>query len=214
MLTSGVNRRYVTGFTGSSGYVLITANRAILLTDFRYMSQAADEVAYFEIIQHTKLDALQLVHDLLLESGVNKVGFEQNEVSYGSYLQLSRELNEIELVPTEHLVENLRMVKDEAELAIMQEAADLADRTFSHVLAMLEPGLTEKNISCEIEMFIRQNGGSSTSFETIVASGERSALPHGHATDRMLQLNEFVKMDFGAYYKGYLFRYYTNRHIR
>ncbi|MNI41830.1 putative peptidase [compost metagenome] len=95
------------------------------------------------------------------------------------------------------------MIKDARELQIMQEAADLADLTFSYILTKLRPGVSEHEIALEIEMFIRQNGGTSTSFESIVASGERSALPHGKASERILQTNEFVKLDFGAYYKGY-----------
>ena len=85
----------------------------------------------------------------------------------------------------------------------MQAAADLADRTFSYILGLLKPGVSENEIALEIEMFVRRNGAASTSFTTIVASGERSALPHGVASDRLLGSNEFVKMDFGAYYKGY-----------
>jgi Xaa-Pro aminopeptidase len=106
-------------------------------------------------------------------------------------------------VPVNSIVEDLRMYKDEHEIQIMQEAADLADLTFSHMLTYLRPGLTEREVALEIEFFIRKNGGTSTSFNSIIASGERSALPHGVASDRVIGNNEFVKMDFGAYYKGY-----------
>jgi Xaa-Pro aminopeptidase len=95
------------------------------------------------------------------------------------------------------------MVKDDAELHVMQEAAKLADDTFEHMIHFVKPGMTEKEVALEIEFFMRRHGATSSSFETIVASGERSALPHGIASDRVIGRDEFVKLDFGAYYKGY-----------
>ena len=202
LITNAYNRQYMTGFTGTSGYVLITLDRAIFLTDFRYMTQAAQQCPLYEVIEHQP-KAVLTVLELLQKMGIQKVGFEQNDLSYGSYLGYTVDLSGIELVGTSNLVEKLRYVKDEHELQIMQEAADLADQTFTYILTRLKPGVTEKQIALDIEVFIRQNGGTSTSFETIVASGERSALPHGKASDRVIQGNEFVKLDFGAYYKGY-----------
>ncbi|MFC5447944.1 M24 family metallopeptidase [Paenibacillus aestuarii] len=202
LITNAYNRTYVSGFTGSSGYILITWDRALLLTDFRYMTQAPQQARLFEVVEH-KPKAIETVKDLLQQQGIKKVGFEQADVTYGDYVNFQAGLEGIELVPTSRIVEQIRIVKDEAELQVMQEAADLADQTFSHILSFLKPGAVEKEIALEIEMFIRKNGGTSTSFETIVASGERSALPHGKASDRVLQGNEFVKLDFGAYYKGY-----------
>jgi Xaa-Pro aminopeptidase len=202
LITNAYNRTYVSGFTGSSGYVLITLERAILLTDFRYMTQAPQQAKLFEVVEH-KANVMEAVKELLNQQGITQLGFEQGDVSYGDFLSYQAALPGIELLPTAKLVEGIRMVKDDAELEIMQEAADLADQTFSHILSYIKPGVKELDIALEIEMFIRKNGGTSTSFETIVASGERSALPHGKASDRVLQINEFVKLDFGAYYKGY-----------
>ncbi|MEW9699149.1 M24 family metallopeptidase [Paenibacillus sp. SI8] len=202
LITNAYNRTYVSGFTGSSGYVLITLDRAILITDFRYMTQAPQQAKHFEIVEH-KAKAIDTVKELLQHQGIAKLGFEQADVSYGDFLSYQEGLPGIELLPTSRIVEQIRIIKDEAELQILQEAADLADQTFSHILSFLKPGAVEKDIALEIEMFIRKNGGTSTSFETIVASGERSALPHGKAIDCVLQGNEFVKLDFGAYYKGY-----------
>ncbi|MGG1515272.1 Xaa-Pro peptidase family protein [Paenibacillus oryzisoli] len=202
LITNAYNRTYVTGFTGSSGYVLITGERAILLTDFRYMTQAPQQAKLFEVVEH-KPKVIESVLELLQKQGITKLGFEQADVTYGDFLGYQQGLPGVEFVPTSRLVEQIRMVKDDAELQVMQEAADLADQTFSHILNFIKPGVKELDIALEIEMFIRKNGGTSTSFETIVASGERSALPHGKASDRVLQGNEFVKLDFGAYYKGY-----------
>ncbi|MDU0199829.1 MULTISPECIES: Xaa-Pro peptidase family protein [Paenibacillus] len=202
LITNAYNRTYVSGFTGSSGYVLITLDRAILLTDFRYMTQAPQQAKLFEVVEH-QAKVMETVKGLLNQQGITQLGFEQGDVSYGDFLSYQAALPGIELLPTAKLVEGIRMVKDDVELQVMQEAADLADQTFSHILSYIKPGVKELDIALEIEMFIRKNGGTSTSFETIVASGERSALPHGKASDRVLQINEFVKLDFGAYYKGY-----------
>ncbi|WP_317891248.1 M24 family metallopeptidase [Paenibacillus oceani] len=201
-VTGSHNRHYLSGFTGSSGYLLITADKAYLLTDFRYMTQAADQAKGFEIVEHAPKVG-ETVRQLLDSLRIQEVGFEQQHVTYASYTVYAADLGPIKLVPAEPLVELLRMVKDQSELAVMQEAAELADKTFEHVLTTLKPGITENDVALTIEFYMRQHGAASVSFETIVASGERSALPHGKASGRVLRSGEFVKMDFGAYYKGY-----------
>lgn len=203
LVTSSFNRRYLTGFTGTSGFALITYDRAILFTDFRYTTQAAEQAPHFEIFEHQP-KPLRSVAETLESLHIGELAFEQDDVSYGSFLQYSKDLGgAIRLVATAQLVENLRMIKDDEELRIMREAAVLADRTFSHILTFLKPGVSEREIAFEIEMFMRKNGAASSSFDTIVASGERSALPHGVAGERVLQAEEFVKLDFGAFYQGY-----------
>ncbi|MEY9092919.1 M24 family metallopeptidase [Paenibacillus sp. RC84] len=202
LVTNAINRRYLTGFTGSAGIVLVTGGRAVLITDFRYMEQAPKEAAGYEVIDH-KGKIGRTILDILGKESIKQLGFEENDLTYSAYSGYTGDLQGVELIPTGGIVEKLRIVKDESELQIMQEAADLADRTFSYILTRLRTGVTEKQIALEMEIFIRENGGTSSSFDTIVASGERSALPHGVASDRVLQPNEFVKLDFGALYKGY-----------
>lgn len=202
LLTSPHNRRYMTGFTGSAGFVLVTADRAYFLTDFRYVTQATEQAPLFEVVQHgTK--PMETVATLLKKLGMNRLGFEQNDLSYGIHASYAADLAGIEFVPTSLVVEKIRMYKDEEELQIIQEAADLADRTFSHITGFIKPGVTEQELALEMEFFMRKNGATATSFETIVASGERSALPHGVASERAIKGNEFIKFDFGALYKGY-----------
>ncbi|MCI3920166.1 Xaa-Pro peptidase family protein [Paenibacillus sp. TRM 82003] len=203
LIASPVNRKYITGFTGTAGYVVATADNAWLFTDFRYVSQATEQAAGFEIVEHGT-SALASILETLKAAGVSKLGFEQQHVSYGAYLQYAKELGEaVTLVPTDGLVERLRRVKDEDELAVMRKAVAIADAAFEHILTVLKPGLSEKEVALEIEWFMRKQGASGTSFDMIVASGERSALPHGVASDRLIGNNEFVKMDFGALYQGY-----------
>ncbi|MEF2964469.1 Xaa-Pro peptidase family protein [Paenibacillus sp. M1] len=201
-ITGDVNRRYLTGFTGSSGYVLITQNKAILLTDFRYMTQAAEQAAGFEIVEHGP-SVTESLKSLLAAEGITSLGFEEENVVFSTYRAYERDLQPCRLVPVSGLVEGLRMFKDEGELALMKEAADLADRTFLHMLDILKPGVSEWDMALELETFMRKNGASGPSFETIIASGERSAMPHGVASSRILQQGDFVTMDFGALLNGY-----------
>ncbi|MBH5318079.1 aminopeptidase P family protein [Paenibacillus sp. GSMTC-2017] len=202
LIGSPYNRRYISGFTGSSGYVLITSQKSYLLTDFRYRIQAAQQVEGFEIVEHGT-NPLNDVHELLAQSGISKLGFEQDHVNYGEFVQWTKTLGSIELKPVAGFVEKLRMIKDDSELQVMQEAADLADRTFTYILGLIRSGMKETDVALEMEVFMRSNGATSSSFDTIVASGERSALPHGVASDRVIGVDEFIKLDFGAYYNGY-----------
>jgi len=202
LVTNRLNVRYLTGFSGSSGVALISADRAAFITDFRYTEQAAQETKGYEIVKHGP-DVNATVAELLREWNAEALLFEEQDVTYATYLKMEEALRPAKLLRSEGIVEKLRMTKDENELAVLQEAADLADKTFDHILAYLKPGVTERSIALEMEFFMRSHGAKSSSFDTIVASGERSALPHGVASDRVIGKNEFVTLDFGAYYKGY-----------
>lgn len=202
LITGEVNRRYLTGFTGSSGYVLITMQKAWLLTDFRYLTQAAEQAPGYEIVDHGA-SVTGTLKALLAQEKIDRLGFEEDHIVFATYRTYERELNPVALVPLSGLVEELRMFKDSGELALMKDAADLADRTFLHMLDVLKPGVSEWDAALELETFMRKNGATGTSFDTIMASGERSALPHGRASERIMQNNELVTMDFGAIMNGY-----------
>ncbi|WP_028610424.1 M24 family metallopeptidase [Paenibacillus harenae] len=202
LVGSGHNRRYLSGFTGSSGMVLITPSESYLLTDFRYRTQAPKQAAGFQIVEHGP-SPIDNVRELLEQNKLAKLAFEQDHVVYGEFASWTKALPGISLEPASGLIERLRMIKEESELQIMQEAADLADATFQHILKLIRTGVRETDIALEMEVYMRSHGAISSSFDTIVASGERSALPHGVASDRLIGTNEFVKLDFGAYYKGY-----------
>ncbi|MEC0168965.1 Xaa-Pro peptidase family protein [Paenibacillus graminis] len=201
LITSGINRRYLSGFTGSSGYVLVTGDDSYLLTDFRYMTQAAEQVTGLKVVQHGP-KFIDTVRELLQGANV-RIGFEQDDVTFSAYSAYAAALQPAVLVPVSKAVENLRAFKDEGELAVMQRAADLADATFSHILNVIKPGMTERDVDLEMEFYMRTHGATSSSFDTIVASGERSAMPHGVASSKVIQNNEFVTFDFGALLDGY-----------
>lgn len=202
LVTSPINRRYMTGFTGSAGYVLITLEQAYLLTDFRYMTQAPQQAAGYTVVEHAA-KPMSTVKELLDKEGIKSLGFEQDLVTFSTYGVYSEQLKPVSLVPVSGLVEKLRIYKDENEIAIMQRAADLADSTFSHILNVIKPGMTEREVDLEMEFFMRKNGATSSSFDTIVASGERSAMPHGVASNKVIETSDFVTFDFGALLDGY-----------
>lgn len=202
LVTNSINRRYLSGFTGSAGVLLIAQGHAALITDFRYREQAPQQAQGFEIVEHGKVMNATIA-DVLRQWGVKSLLFEDGDMTFASYRALEKAVDFASLQPAGALVEQLRMVKDDSEIAIMQEAADLADRAFTHILGFIKPGVKESQIALELEVFMRSQGATSSSFDTIVASGERSALPHGVASEKVIGRDEFVKLDFGAYYKGY-----------
>jgi Xaa-Pro aminopeptidase len=202
LVTNPYNRQYMSGFTGSAGYLVISMDDAVLFTDFRYRTQAPEQVVGFDVIEHG-LTPIDTIYTWLNDHRITRLGFEEDTVVYGQFTSIQQSLSGIILKPTSSLIEKLRMVKDDAEISIMTEAALLADRTFEYIVQRIKPGITERQIARDIEFFMRSQGATSSSFDTIVASGERSALPHGVASDRIIQNNEFVKLDFGAYFKDY-----------
>lgn len=202
LITHPANRAYMSGFTGSSGALLITADAAVLLSDFRYRTQAPQQAPGYTFAEHGQKLA-DTLRETLAQLRVNRLFFEAHDMHYETYANYKEALDGVTLAPAGKWVEELRMVKDESELAVMREAAELADRTFVHIAGLLKPGMKECDVALEIEFFMRHHGATSSSFDTIVASGERSALPHGVASGRELRAGEFVKLDFGAYYKGY-----------
>lgn len=202
LITSPYNRRYMTNFTGSAGVVLISENKAQFITDFRYVEQATKQADGFEVIQHKGL-----IHDEIAKQidilGIKKLGFEQDYVNFSAYKLYEKTFN-AELVPVSGLIENLRLIKTDSEIKILKEAADIADAAFKHILDYIKPGCTELEVSNELEFFMRRAGATSSSFNTIVASGTRSALPHGVATDKVIEKGDFVTLDYGALHKGYV----------
>lgn len=204
LVTSASNRFYLSGFKGSSGVLLITKEEAILVTDFRYKTQAAEQAKDYRVVMHTA-PIPEEVAKLTKELSIQKLGFEQDHVTYSSYRTYEGQLHsqETELVPVTGLVEKLRLIKDESEIKIVKDAASIADAAFSHIIEYIRPGLTEREVSNELEFFMRKNGAVSSSFDIIVASGYRSTLPHGVASDKKIETGELVTLDFGAYYKGY-----------
>ncbi|REJ10550.1 M24 family metallopeptidase [Halobacillus trueperi] len=201
LIMSPKNRRYISGFAGSSGALIVTRDDAVLITDFRYTEQAAEQAKEFEILEH-KTPMPKTVAEKVKELGLKRIGFEKDHVTYTLFEQYDEAL-EAELVPTSGLVEKLRLIKTDEEISILKDAVKIADDAFEHILGYIKPGVKEIDVSNELEFFMRKQGATSSSFDIIVASGYRSALPHGVASDKEIQSGELVTLDFGALYKGY-----------
>ncbi|ELK46250.1 Xaa-Pro peptidase family protein [Halobacillus sp. ACCC02827] len=201
LVMSEMNRRYLSGFTGSSGALLITAQESVLVTDFRYTEQAGNEAPDFRIVEHKK-PLHEAVAELSQQLNLHKIAFEKDYVTYSQYEQYKQALS-AELVPTSGLIEKLRLIKTDEEISILKDAVKIADDAFEHILNYIKPGVKEIDVSNELEFFMRKQGAASSSFDIIVASGYRSALPHGAASEKTIQSGELVTLDFGAVYKGY-----------
>ncbi|MDQ7842925.1 MAG: Xaa-Pro peptidase family protein [Armatimonadota bacterium] len=202
LIQKAENRRHLTGFTGSAGVVLVTPREALLLVDFRYVEQAGVEASGFEVIKADRQFIDTLV-EVVAARGLRRIGFESDGLTYKQYDDFSRRLAPASLVPIDG-VDRLRWVKDREEIERITRAVEIADRAFAHIRGMLRPGAVERDLAIEMEFFMRRQGAEKEAFETIVASGPRSALPHGRASDRALGAGEFVTLDFGAMVDGYV----------
>ncbi|HWL13881.1 MAG TPA: Xaa-Pro peptidase family protein [Ureibacillus sp.] len=202
LITNDFNRRYMTGFTGSAGVAIVSKDDAVFVTDFRYTEQAKKQIQNFRIVQHDG-NLFKEVANLAGKMGIKTLGFEKDTMTYAMY-ETYKSLISAELVPVSGLIEKIRLIKTEQEINIIKVACEIADNAFSHILKFIKPGLTELEVSNELEFFMRKQGATASSFDTIVASGVRSALPHGVATDKVIEKGDFVTLDFGALYNGYI----------
>ena len=200
--------RYLSGFTGSSAALAVTRRSVRLFTDGRYAEQAAAEVKAAQVEIVSGAPAVAAVQWLAAQHGVEFAGFDPNRTTVAELgrwrdalpARLRRRFLTELAVP---LVENLRVVKDEDELALMREAALMGCRLFGHILGFVKPGMAETEVAAELEYKARMLGAEGMSFETIVASGTRSALPHGRATGAQLPRRGFLTLDFGIIHGGY-----------
>jgi Xaa-Pro aminopeptidase len=203
--------RYLCGFTGSSAALAVTRRAARMFTDGRYTAQAAEEVqgAKVEIVPSAAaVVAVQwLAVQVAVEDGAASVGFDSAHTSVAELERfkaaLPARLRRKLLTPVKSMVEPLRWLKDDGELTIMAEAAKLGDSLFEHLLGFIRPGLTETVVAAELEYQARVRGAEGMSFESIVAAGARSALPHGRASQARLPRRGLLTLDFGVILKGY-----------
>jgi Xaa-Pro aminopeptidase len=206
LLSQPENIRYLSRFTGSSGWLLISRRNAILVLDFLYVEQAKEESPGFEIIQ-IKQELHDWLPSLVSDLGWHKLGFEANLISYDGYHKLSEAIKtkqiNLELIPTTGIVEQFRSIKEPEELRFITKAVELADAAFEQAKMLIHPGITEKEIAWEIEKILRQEGSEGIPFEIIVASGPNSALPHARPTEKTICSGEPVLIDMGARISGY-----------
>jgi len=202
LITQPENRRYLSGFTGSAGVLLISQDQAILATDFRYYEQVERQAPGFHLAK-IKDKFESLLPELVHEVGAKRVGFESTHLTVDRYQEWQKIAEDFELVPTKGLVEEIRTVKDEDELDKIRRAIALTDEAFAHIVSFIEPGMTEKEVAWEIEVFMRTHGAEKLAFDLIVGSGPNGAMPHATISERVIRAGEPIVMDMGAMVDGY-----------
>lgn len=202
LITSLVNVRYLSGFTGSNGALLLTrSGEAAFATDGRYVTQAADEIDEIPVVE-TRALGPALVDEASRRS-VRRLGIEADQVTVAQQERLSAVIDAPDLVACPPIVEPLRACKDDGELAALAQACAITDAAYAAVIPTLRPGVTERDVAWSLESAMHEHGAEAPAFESIVAFGEHSAVPHHRPTDRPLRPGDFVKLDFGARYAGY-----------
>jgi len=206
------NRRYLTGFSGSTGYAAVSATQAVLAVDSRYSAQARREAEPrgFTIFD-TKGAQAACFPEFVAAAGLGgkRLGLSRSDLSYGDFLTLQEAVERMPaadrpaLVPAPPLIERLRSRKDAEELALLEEAIAIAERAFIDVTATLEPGVTERDFAAALDAAVKRHGARGLSFEPIVAGGERGAMPHADLSDRPFGSGEPIIVDWGAELSGY-----------
>jgi Xaa-Pro aminopeptidase len=196
------NIRYLCGFTGSDGALVITQKKSFFLTDSRYWTQADEEVKSAQIIHYKK--KMEGIFSLLLDLKLREIGFESAFLPFSAYQFLTERFSsEARLLPLEDELKNLRAVKDAQELTLMRRAIDISSNAFSQVTEMLKEGVVEREVALEMESLMKGSGADAIGFDIIIASGKRSALPHGKAGGKRIEKGDFVLVDFGSGFQGY-----------
>lgn len=200
LVTKIPNVTYFSGFRGDSSALFIGKNFRKLITDGRYVEQAAAQAKNFTLVEQTEGLYKKIAEEIKI-SGYKKIGVEGLVMTVAEHSYLKKELADVEFKSVE--LDTLRQVKDAAEIENIRSACKIADDAFEKILSVIKPGVREVEVAAQLEYFMRRLGSESAAFTTIVASGWRSSLPHGTATDKKISAGELVTMDFGAIYNGY-----------
>jgi len=207
LVSAASNRRYLSGFTGSAGFLLISQTEAILATDFRYTEQARAQAPDFRIVRIK--GELDWFPGTVSEIGVKAIGFESDDLAVTGYRHLvhvGRKLapkSRPRLIETRGIVESLRALKDEGEMRLIEEAARFADAAIERARSVVQPNMTERQLAWELERFLREKGSEALPFEIIVASGPNGARPHARPSERVIGEGEPVVIDLCARIDGY-----------
>lgn len=195
------NIRYLSGFTGSDGALLLSRTGQWLLCDSRYTTQAHQEALLCRIVEYSVKS--EGIARLVADEGWKRLAFDAEQTSVAVHRTLVAVTEGVELIPIAAELDELRGVKSAGELAAIEESCALASASLEQLLPMIRPGVTERSLALELEIIMKRSGADEKAFDFIVASGERGALPHGHPTERAISAGELVTIDFGARLHGY-----------
>lgn len=204
LITDLVNLRYFTGFTGTTGIALATKKGKYFFVDFRYVAQANEEVIPngFEVVVIER-PAENKISEILKDENIVKLGIEDRNITLSAYNGYVEKFKNVEFISLGDNFTRIRMVKTETEIENIKKAADIADKAFAKILPLIKEGAVENDIKTELEYEMKKLGAEGPSFDTIIASNYRSAMPHGVASEKKIGRDGFVKFDFGCFYKGY-----------
>lgn len=204
LIISSENRRYFTGFSSSDGYLLVSAEKAVFITDSRYIEAAKNTVAECEVVlQGTEISQ---IYDTFAEMNVHSVGIEASRMTVSDLSRFQSVLQNSEIDFSRELdgiINSLRMVKTADELKNIRAAQKIAEDALENIFEFIKPGVTEKEIALQLDFYMLSHGADALSFETIAVSGANSSMPHGVPTDKKVENGDFVTMDFGAMVNGY-----------
>lgn len=202
LITDRFNRRYLSGFTGSAGMLYVSEKRQVVLTDSRYEEQVKRECCDFDGFCVRDRDYVVACSRMMEEDGAKRVGFEDETILLKEYLDYENRGIQEELIGLGKSVNVLRALKETWEIERIRKAEEIGDQAFAHILDILRPGITEREIAIELDYTMLRLGAERLSFDTIAASGLNSALPHAQPTDKKIESGDFVTMDFGCVYQG------------
>jgi len=195
------NLRYLTGFSGSVGLLVVTRDQGWFICDSRYTLQARLEVVGLAVLEHGQ--RYEALSQLRTEQGWQRIGFEAAHCLVSTQQELEKQLSGATLVALPAELDEIRARKDQRELEALADVASLASQALQSVLPLIRPGLVEADLALELEIAMRRRGAEGRGFDFIVASGERGAMPHGRASNKQIQSGELVTIDFGAVLNGY-----------
>lgn len=201
IVSNPINIKYLTGLN-AEGVLIIAPRETVFITDSRYIEDVnskltiSDEIVAYDSKNLSKYDYEGFF--MICEN----IGFEENYVTYANYLKYLQTYK-VNLVETEGLIERQRFIKDEEEIECIKKACEITDKTFDYIIHNIKRGMTEKEVAFEIEKYMISLGADGVAFETIVAAGEHSSMPHAVPTDRKIKSGDVLLFDMGAKYKGY-----------
>lgn len=204
LITDEKNQRYATGFAFTDGFVLVTREKAWLLTDSRYIEAAGNTVDGCITVQmfDREHSRLSLAIAALQEAGVSRLGAEERKLNHGEYLELEKALG-MPLLPAQDILSSLRAAKSPEEIEYMRQAQRISEQALEETLQVIRPGMTEREVAAELVYRMLRHGSEGNSFDPIVITGSKTSLPHGVPGDKVICNGDFLTMDFGCLKYGY-----------
>lgn len=202
------NVNYISGYSDEAAFVIITKKNNYIITDTRFIELAESECVGFKIINWHLYDRslVNAIKEICIKENIHKLAFEQNDLVFAKYNELNLTLNDckVELIPSENIVEELRYIKSDSEIEHIRKACEIADKALEDLIPHIKIGTKESDLAAKLEYYLKLHGAQQIGFETILVSGAKSSLLHGKPNDKVLENGDFLIIDYGAKYNGYI----------